>query len=272
MASLIQRVQDILLRPKQTWPVIAAEPGDSATLYSGYIAPLAAIPVIAGFIGMTLIGIGFGVTVHVPIFTGLIQGLVSYVLSLVIVFVIALLVDVLAPTFGGTRSQINALKVVGYASTAGFVGGIFNLLPALSIVGLLFALYGIYLLYSGLPVLMRCPPDKAVPYTAVVVVCGIVAVLVLGAVTALFTGTGMRMGGGVAAAPATDGDVTIKTPQGQVKFDGTKMADMTNRIATLLTDGVVVEADSPYVDRPALQGIVAHVDFAKIEALKRAAK
>ena len=206
MASLIQRVQDILLRPRQTWPVIAAEPGDTATLYRTYIAPLAAIPVVAGFIGMTLIGIGgFGVAARMPIFASLIQGLVSYVLSLVIVFVIALLVDVLAPTFGGRRSQVNALKVVGYASTAGFVGGVVNLLPALSIVGLLAALYGIYLLYTGLPVLMRCPPDRAVPYTAVVVVCGIVAVLVLSAVTALFTAPGFRMGAGVATAPLVVG-------------------------------------------------------------------
>ena len=206
MASLIQRVQDILLRPKQTWPVIAAEPGDTATLYRNYIAPLAAIPVIAGFIGMTLIGIGgFGVTMRVPILSSLVQGLVSYVLSLVIVFVIALLVDVLAPTFGGRRSQVSALKLVGYASTAGFVGGIFNLLPALSVVGLLFGLYGIYLLYTGLPVLMRCPPDRAVPYTAVVVVCGIVAVLVLGSVTALVSGPGFRMGAGVATEPGAGG-------------------------------------------------------------------
>ena len=30
--SLIERVQSILLRPKQTWPVIAAEPADVATV------------------------------------------------------------------------------------------------------------------------------------------------------------------------------------------------------------------------------------------------
>jgi hypothetical protein len=219
MASLIQRVQDVLLRPKQTWPVIAAEPGDAATLYRNYIAPLAAIPVVAGFIGMALIGIGGdGVTLRIPILAGLTQALVSYVLSLVLVFVIALLVDGLAPTFGGRRSQMSALKVVGYASTAGFLGGIFNLLPNLSIVGLLAALYGIYLLYTGLPVLMRCPPDKAVPYTAVVVVCGIVATLVLGAITSLFTGPNFRMGVGVAMALGAAGFEVAGIDLGAIEF------------------------------------------------------
>ena len=56
--SLIERVQAILLRPKQTWPVIAAEPTDAAAIYSRYLVFLAAIPAIAGFIGWTLVGTG----------------------------------------------------------------------------------------------------------------------------------------------------------------------------------------------------------------------
>ena len=56
--ALIDRVQSILLKPKQTWPVIAAEGGDVASIYTGYVMILAAIPAVAGFIGLTLVGIG----------------------------------------------------------------------------------------------------------------------------------------------------------------------------------------------------------------------
>ena len=186
--SLIQRVQAILLQPKETWPVIAQEGGDAKSLYTGYVMILAAIPAIAGFIGLSLIGAGaFGFSVRIPIATGVLQMLVSWVLSLVMVFVVALIVDALAPTFGGSRSQFSALKLVAYGSTAGFVGGIFSLIPMLSILGLIAALYSIYLIYTGLPVLMRCPPAKAGAYTAVVILCGIVAMVVLAAVSALFT-------------------------------------------------------------------------------------
>ena len=45
--SLIQRVQDILLKPKETWPIIAGEGGDTASIYSGYVIYLAAIPAVA---------------------------------------------------------------------------------------------------------------------------------------------------------------------------------------------------------------------------------
>jgi hypothetical protein len=240
---LIERVQSILLRPKLTWPVIAAEPADVATLYTGYVAILAAIPAIAGFIGLTLVGIGgFGVSYHVPIGAGILRMVVGYVLSLVMVFVLALIVNALAPTFGGTKNQIQALKLIAYASTAGFVGGIFSIIPSLGILGLLCSLYSIYLIYTGIPVLMRCPPDKAGAYTAVVIVCAIVAGVVLGALLALVSPAG-RMGmGGFAQNGASSGDMTIKTAEG-------------NR-----------------VDIDTLKKSLASVDLGKIEAMKRAAK
>jgi hypothetical protein len=42
--ALIERVQSILLKPKQTWPLIAAEGGDTASIFTGYVMILAAIP------------------------------------------------------------------------------------------------------------------------------------------------------------------------------------------------------------------------------------
>ncbi|WP_043115847.1 Yip1 family protein, partial [Pseudacidovorax intermedius] len=151
--NLVQRVQDILLRPKRTWPEIAAESTDTATLYRDYLLILAAIPAVAGFIGLSIIGAGvFGVRFRVPIVSGLVQAIVSYVLSLVMVYVLALIVDALAPSFGGRRNPIQALKLVAYASTAGFAGGIFGLLPALAVLGALVGLYSVYLFYIGVPV------------------------------------------------------------------------------------------------------------------------
>jgi len=185
--NLIQRVQDILIKPKDTWPVIAAEGGDTASVYANYLVFLAAIPAVAGFIGMSLIGFGgFEFGLRIPVLTGLVQMVVSYVLTLAMVFVLALIVDRLAPTFGGTKSPLNALKVVAYGSTASLVGGIVAVMPGFAILGVVASLYTIYLIYTGLPVLMQCPVDKAGAYTAVVIVCGIVAVVVLSSISMLF--------------------------------------------------------------------------------------
>jgi len=230
--SLIQRVQDILLKPKETWPIIAGEGGDTASIYSGYLIYLAAIPAIASFIGLSLIGAGgFGFSVRVPIMSGLVQMVVGFVLSLVMVFLLALIVDALAPTFNGSKSQMSALKLVAYGSTAGFVGGIFGLIPSLSILGLIAGLYSIYLIYTGVPVMMKCPPEKAGAYTAVVVVCGIVAAVILGAVSAVFMpSAGMRLGSGAGAIGGHDSNVTISTPSGEMKIDTAKMEEMAKKM------------------------------------------
>ena len=229
--NLIQRVQDILLKPKETWPTIASEPADTASVYSTYLIFLAAIPAVAGFIGMSLIGFGgFGVSMRIPLMSGLVNMVVGYALSLAMVFVLALIVDALAPTFGGTKSAISALKVVAYGSTAGFVGGIFSLLPTLSVLGLLAALYSIYLIYTGLPALMRCPPEKAGAYTAVVIVCGFVlGVLTAVVSSALLPSRGMGGFAGMGGAPH-GGDVSIKTPGGEVTINAGKMEEMAKKM------------------------------------------
>lgn len=220
--NIVDRVQAILLKPKETWPVIEQETTDVKSLYTNYLVLLAAIPAVASFIGLSLVGAGaFGVSFRVPILTGLVNMVVGFVLSLVMIYVLALIANALAPTFQGEKNQLNAFKLIAYGSTAGLVGGVFNLLPALSMLGVLAALYSIYLIYTGIPVLMKAPEGKALGYTAVLIVCGIVASLVVGAISALFTGGarhGMMMGG----APES-GSVSIKTPGGEINIDTAKI-------------------------------------------------
>ena len=181
--NLVQRVQDILLRPRETWPQIDAESTDTAAIYKGYLMILAAIGPVCSFIGLSVLGLGFGF--RMPLLAGLSMAVVHYVLTLVMIYVMALIVDALAPSFGGQRSTLQALKVVAYGSTASLVGGVFGLFPALWILGLLASLYSLYLFFLGLPVLMKCPPDKAAVYTAAVAVVGLVASLIVGAIASL---------------------------------------------------------------------------------------
>lgn len=233
MSAIVQRAKEILLDPKGTWPRIEAEPATAQSIYVPYVVALAALAAVCGFIGLSIVGVGgFGMSFRVPILTGLVGMIVRFVLSLVMVFVIALIVDALAPTFGGQKNPINALKVVAYGSTAGFLGGVFSLLPSLSILGLLAALYSIYLVYTGLPVLMKCPQDKALAYTAVLIVCGIVAGVILGTVSSLFGGMGtMGMHRGVGMGGASGpGEVAIKTPGGEIKIDTAKMEAFSKRM------------------------------------------
>ena len=101
-AGIIERAKNIILKPKETWPVIAAEPATTQSIYIPYVMLLAAIGPLAGFIGGQVFGITvFGVTYHPPLIGALVSAILSYGLALGTVFVLALVIDALAPSFGG---------------------------------------------------------------------------------------------------------------------------------------------------------------------------
>ncbi len=195
--NLVDRVKRILLSPKTEWEVIDAEPATATELYTRYIAPLAAIGPISQLIGYSVFGITvpFVGTYRVPIGSAITQAIVTYILTLAGTYILALIIDALAPTFNGQRNQIQALKLAAYSLTASWVAGIFALIPGLRILTLL-GLYSLYLLYLGLPVLMKTPREKALGYTAVVIVAAIVLSMIIGAIAGIFMrvpGTGMTI-------------------------------------------------------------------------------
>jgi hypothetical protein len=212
--KIIERIKAILTTPRTEWPAAAAEPATVQSLYAGYIAIVAALPIVAGFIKGSLIGSSaFGITVRTPIGMGIVGMLLHYVLALVIVYVVALIINALAPTFGGQKDMVQALKTVAYAWTASWVAGIAVIVPWLGwLIAIAGAVYAIYLLYLGLPHTMKCPPEKAGGYTAVSVIIAIVLSWIVGAIVVGVVGTAAMTGaamGGMHATGSNGESVTI---------------------------------------------------------------
>jgi hypothetical protein len=201
--KLVARAKAMLLTPKTEWPVVATEPTTVADLYKGYIVPLAAIPAIFGLLSMSFMG-----TFRLSIGAGLKFMVLSYIGSLVSVYVAALIINALAGTFGGQKDNVQALKAMTFAFTAAWVAGVAQIVPWLGwLIMLAGGVYSIYLLYLGLPHTMKCPPDKAGGYTAVVVIVSIVLYFVLAGVIGSVVGLG-GMGRGPMFG-SSDSDVTI---------------------------------------------------------------
>jgi len=201
--KIIARVKNILLTPKTEWPVIAGEPETVASLYTNYILILAAIPAICGFIKMTVFGMSvpFVGTIRVGFFSGLTQMILTYAVSLGITFLVGLIIDFLAPTFGGQKNQVQALKTAAYGYTASWVAGIFYLLPGLGwLIMLAAGIYCIYQIYLGLPNTMQCPPEKAGGYTAVTIIIAIVLSWILMAIVGVVSGVGALGAGAMSGA------------------------------------------------------------------------
>lgn len=253
--NFIARAKEILLAPGSAWPVIAAEETSATTLYTQYLMPLAVIPAVAGFVGMSLIGVGgFGVSIRVPVLTGLVQMVLGYGISLAMVYAMALIANALAPGFSGQKNPMNALKLVVYSSTAAMAGGVFALIPALGMLMLVAGAYSLYLLFRGVPTLMRVPSEKALPYTAVLIVCAILLSAAVGVGLGAVHGGPASIGslGTGSGLGAPTAQFTIDTPQGAISVD-------TARIGGTGTPG---ETEFT-IDTP--NGVVK-VDTAKMEA------
>jgi hypothetical protein len=200
--NLQTRVVNILTKPKQEWPAIAAEPRDIAGLYSKYIVLLAAIPPICGAIGNSVIGISVPFVGHyrTPFVSSIVGAVIQYVLVLVGVYLSAFIVAKLAPSFQSEADVAQAAKLVAYSWTPAWVAGVLLLIPALAPIAALVSLYCIYLMYLGVSPLMKTPADKVIVYLIVSAVVAIVVYLVVGAIAGVLL-VAMGMGMGALARP-----------------------------------------------------------------------
>jgi len=187
--ALVDRVKGILLRPQQEWVVIEAEPATVKSIYQ-YVMIIAAIPAVCTALRWSMVG-----DVRLGGVWAIRFAITSYIGSLISVYLLALIIDALAPKFGGQKGQIAALKVTAYSSTAAWLAGVFNLLPLLGILALAGVFYSLYLLFLGLPVLMKAPADKAMTYTVVAIVAAVIVFAVIGALVGQLSGFGAVLSG-----------------------------------------------------------------------------
>lgn len=189
----IGRIRSILIKPKETWPEVAAEPSTLGALYTRWVLWLAALPAIFSSIGIAL---WWRELLGMPAFA-LLAGLMgpgliirlfienlilTYIAQVGTVLILSWVTMALAGTFGASANLVQATKTVAYALTPVWIAGIAMILPVplLSVLVNLAGLgYAVYLIYLAVPVTTNCPPEKAPGYTALIVIIGIVVMWIL---------------------------------------------------------------------------------------------
>jgi len=203
--SIIDRVRDILLKPKDEWGVIEAQQSTVQGIYTGYVLILAAIAPVCMLIGQQLIGVSYGiVSVKPSIAYSIVQAILYYGATVGSVYVMGLVIDALAPTFEGVKNKMNAFKLAAYAPTAAWLGGILFIIPKLGVLSFIAAIYSLYLLYLGLPRLMKVKEDKALAYVGVTIFVQFLIMAIVFVLASEITGALVPM-----HAAATVGDVRV---------------------------------------------------------------
>ena len=181
--DIVPRVQGILLKPKEEWAKIKQEAISVNQLFTSYVMILAAIPAVAQFIALSLVGrrVPFIGWYRYGLGRGFLYAILLYVFTLVSVYVFGIVINALAPTFSSTQDMPNAMKLAVYSMTPSWVAGILYVIPYLGILAIIASLYGIYLLYLGFATpLMGTPKEKVVGYLVVSIIVIIVLMAVVG--------------------------------------------------------------------------------------------
>jgi Yip1 domain len=179
--NVIGRANGVLFRPRAEWKSVEHEDGELSYVLNSYVAILAAIPALSGLIGFSAIGAGVPNvgTVRVPVFSGLLGAVFGYVFAFVAVYLLAVIIYLRASRYGATKSFSAALKLAVYSHTPVWVAGVFLLLPGLRFLSVL-GLYGCYLLWLGLPILMKAPQEQSLRYAAMVIAAAIIIRFLVG--------------------------------------------------------------------------------------------
>ncbi|OGC11444.1 hypothetical protein A3K48_02910 [candidate division WOR-1 bacterium RIFOXYA12_FULL_52_29] len=175
MKEIFERVKAIILNPIETWGAIKSERIEIKDLLVNYAAPLALLPALATLIGLSIVGIRVptGFIIRIPFLEALIAGVVGYFLNLAMLFAGAWVVGYIASYFNSRGDFDLSFKLIVYSMTPVWVVGITALLPGIGILQVL-GLYGLYLLYKGLPILLETPDDKVYLFFTSIVVSSLI--------------------------------------------------------------------------------------------------
>lgn len=185
------RAWRLLRTPRAEWQAIAADGVTTSRIVATYVVPLAVVTALAYIAGILIFELSTDQgNTYRPAFSNVLalsaSGIVLWIAS---IYMLAQAVDALAPRFGARRDFRNAFKLAAHVPTAIWVGLLAYIVPDYGWVGLtLGALYSLYLLFVGVPVLMMPPEDKAVVYAlACFLAATVIALLVALVIRVLFT-------------------------------------------------------------------------------------
>jgi hypothetical protein len=192
MQKIIDRVKEIVLKPKDTWVTIKAEEDTIAGLCKDYLFILAAVPALASFLGNWIVGyrlpFRFGPVIRLSFIESLVVAIIWYATTIAGIWIIAKAVSFLAPRFGSAQDDIKGFKIAVYSYTPYLAAGLLYIIPSVGNLAPLLGLYGFYLLYIGLPVVMDTPKEKSLAYTITIGISIILIFIIVMTITVAISG------------------------------------------------------------------------------------
>ena len=194
---LINHVLGLLLNPKREWRAIKEDDKSITACYLELVLILGLIPPFAGFYGTTQIGWQFGWEQPVKLTVGsaLPIAVLYYLAILLAVFIVGKAIHWMATTYGAAPTLSQCVKLAAFTATPLLLIGVMQFYPVLwlnFIVGLGALALSVYILYTGVPIMMDISAERGFLFSSAVITFGLVALVAMLTVTALLWGHGLE--------------------------------------------------------------------------------
>jgi hypothetical protein len=193
----IQHIIGLLSDPTRQWEKIREQYQSGSGNPVGHVLILALIPAVSGYIGTTQVGwrIGVGEPIRITGDSAMSIAIIYYIALLVGIFSVGWVIHLLGKAYEVQKPLPLCIALAAYTATPLFLIGLMQVYPVLwlnMLMGLPALAYTVYLLYSGLPIMMEIPTERGFLYSSAVLAVGLVALVAMLAMTALLWGMGLQ--------------------------------------------------------------------------------
>ena len=199
----------LLFSPVKGWSEIARESGTVITTLITHTIPLALIPAVCWYIGVTLQGWQVaGETMRLTTTSAAPMCVLFYLAMVGAVVFLGIMVHWMSATYHAGEDNpesslstsatarvlvepvnlASAIRLTSYMATPFFLAGFLGLYPLLWLdlmIGTAIAAWCVYLLYVGIPIVLHVPPERGFLYASAVLAVALVAFVGLLTVTVL---------------------------------------------------------------------------------------
>ncbi len=186
----------ILTHPDKEWEAIREDHESAGKLYLSHVLLLALIPAAAAYYGTTEVGwrIGDGELVMLSQNSAAQLCILFYVAMLSGIYLIGKFIDFFSMTYGVDGSEHNGVVLAAYTATPLFLVGIIAVYPVLwvnMLAGVIAVCWSVYLLYEGLPILMKIPEERGFMFATSILTVGLVMLVGLLAISVVIWSVGI---------------------------------------------------------------------------------
>lgn len=182
----------LLLQPRRAWQQIAGN--TPAQLVNALLYPIifAGLPALAWYSGSTRVGwrVGDAAAIRLTEASALPIVVLFYLTMVAAVIGIGYMIHWMAQTYGAQSTLATGIAIAGLTATPLFIAGAVGFYPWLFldlIIGLIAICHAVYLLYLGIPIVMKIPEERGFLFaSAVIAVCLVIFIAIMGATVLLW--------------------------------------------------------------------------------------